>query len=70
VRFVGSYLRNRPLTIKSTSQLNSTVIKHSNDINGDAIIATDELQLQDANRWSNSLSLRSGRHTTLPARFR
>jgi hypothetical protein len=56
VRFVRSHLRNRPPTIKSTSQLDSTVIEHSNDTNGDAIIATDELQLQNANRGSNSLS--------------
>jgi hypothetical protein len=70
VRFVRSHLRNRPLTIKSTPQLDSTVIEHSNDTNGDAIIATDELQLQDANRGSNSLPLRSGRHTRLPVRFR
>jgi len=69
-RFVRSHLRNQPLAIKSISQLDSTVIEHSNDTNGDAIIATDELQLQDANRWSNSLPLRSGRHTRPPARFR
>jgi membrane protein involved in colicin uptake len=70
VRFVRSHLRNQPLTIKSTSQLDSTVIEHSNDTNGDTITATDELQLQDATRWSNSLPLRSGRHTRPPARFR
>ena len=70
VRFVRSHLRNQPLTIKLTLQLDSTVIEHSNDTNGDAITATDELQLQDANRWSNSLPLRSGRHTRPPARFR
>jgi hypothetical protein len=70
VRFVRSHLRNQLLTIKSTLQLDSTVIEHSNDTNGDAITATDELQLQNANRGSNSLSLRSGRHTRLPVRFR
>ncbi len=70
VRFVRSHLRNQSLTIKSISQLDFTVIEHSNDINGDAIIATDELQLQNANRGSNSLPLRSGRHTRLPVRFR
>ena len=69
-RFVRSHLRNQLLAIKLTSQLDSTVIEHSNDTNGDAITATDELQLQDANRWSNSLPLRSGRHTRPPARFR
>jgi hypothetical protein len=70
VRFVRSHLRNQPLAIKLTSQLDSTVIEHSNDTNGDTIIAADELQLQNANRWSNSLPLRSGRHTRPPARFR
>jgi hypothetical protein len=70
VRFVRSHLRNQPLAIKSTSQLDSTVIEHSNDINGDAITVTDELQLQNANKGSNSLPLRSGRHTRLPVRFR
>ena len=70
VRFVRSHLRNQLLTIKLISQLDFTVIEHSNDTNGDAITATDELQLQDANRWSNSLPLRSGRHTRPPARFR
>ena len=70
VRFVRSHLRNQSLAIKSTSQLDSTVIEHSNDTNGDAITATDELQLQDANRWSNSLPLRSGRHIRPLARFR
>jgi hypothetical protein len=43
VRFVRSHLRNRLLTIKSISQLDFTVIEHSNDTNGDAIIVTDEL---------------------------
>ena len=70
VRFVRSHLRNQPLTIKSILQLDSTVIEHSNDTNGDAIVATDELQLQNVNRGSNSLPLRSGRHTRLPVRFR
>ncbi len=70
VRFVRSYLRNQPLAIKSISQLDFTIIEHSNDINGDAITATDKLQLQDANRWSNSLPLRSGRHIRPLARFR
>jgi hypothetical protein len=50
VRFVRSHLRNQPLAIKSTSLLDSTVIEHSNNTNGDAIAATDELQLQNANR--------------------
>jgi hypothetical protein len=50
VRFVRSHLRNRPLTIKLISQLDSAVIEHSNDTNGDAITATDKLQLQDATR--------------------
>jgi hypothetical protein len=70
VRFVRSHLRNQPLTVKSIPQLDSAVIEHSNNTNGDAITATDELQLQNANRWSNSLLLRSGRHTRPPARFR
>ena len=70
VRFVRSHLRNKPLTVKSIPQLDSAVIEHSNDTNGDAITATDKLQLQDANRWSNSLPLRSGRHIRPPARFR
>jgi hypothetical protein len=51
VRFVRSHLRNQPLAIKSTSRLDFTAIEHSNDTNGDAITATDELQLQNANRW-------------------
>jgi hypothetical protein len=50
VRFVRSHLRNQPLTIKSTLQLDFTVSKHSNDTNGDTITATDELQLQDATK--------------------
>ena len=50
VRFVRPHLRNRPLTIKLISQLDSAVIEHSNDTNGDAITATDKLQLQDATR--------------------
>jgi hypothetical protein len=50
VRFVRSHLRNQLLAIKSISQLNFAVIEHSNDTNGDTIIATDELQLQDTNR--------------------
>jgi hypothetical protein len=70
LRFVRSHLRNQPLTVKSIPQLDSAVIEHSNDTNGDAIIATDELQLQNPNRRSNSLPLRSGRHTRPPARFR
>ena len=70
MRFVRSRLRNQPLAIKSTLQLDSAVTKHSNDTNGDAITATDAPQLQNANRWSNSLPLRSGRHTRPPARFR
>jgi hypothetical protein len=49
-RIVRSHLGNQQIIIKSTSQLNSTVIEHSNDTNGDTIIATDELQLQDAKR--------------------
>jgi hypothetical protein len=69
VRFVRSHLRNQPLAIKSISQLDFAVIEHSNDTNGDTITATDELQLQDANRWSNSLPLRSGRYIRPPARF-
>jgi hypothetical protein len=43
VSFVRSHLRNQPLTIKLTSQLDFTVIEHSNDTNGDTITATDEL---------------------------
>src|SRR5450432_1024598 len=70
VRFVRSHLRNQPLAIKSTSQLDSAVIEHSNDTNDDARTATDELQLQNANKGSNSLPLRSGRHIRLPMRFR
>jgi hypothetical protein len=70
VRFVRSHLHNRPLTIKLTLQLDSTVIEHSNDTNGDSITATEELQLQDTNKRSNSLPLRSGRHIRLPVRFR
>src|SRR5450755_1696523 len=70
VRSVRSHLRNRSLTTKSILQLDSTVIEHSNDTNGDAITATDELQLQNANRWSNFLPLRSGRHIRASARFR
>ena len=70
MRFVRSHLRNQPLAIKSISQLDFTVIEDSNDTNGDTIIITDELQLQDATRWSNSLLLRSGRHIRPPARFR
>ena len=69
-RIVRSHLGNQQIITKSTSQLNSTVIEHSNDTNGDSTIATDELQLQDAKRWSNSLPLRSGRNTKLPVRFR
>src|SRR5450755_4252407 len=67
VRSVRSHLRNRSLTTKSILQLDSTVIKHSNDTNGDAITATDELQLQNANRWLNSLPLRSGRYIRPPS---
>jgi hypothetical protein len=70
VRFVRSHLRNQPLGTKSTSQLDPTVIEHSNDTNDDARTATDELQLQNANKGSNSLPLRSGRHIRLPVRFR
>jgi hypothetical protein len=70
VRFVRSHLRNQLLAIKSTLQLDSTVIEHSNDTNGDTITVTDELQLQNANKESNSLPLRSGRHTRLLVRFR
>jgi replication initiation and membrane attachment protein DnaB len=43
VRFVRSHLRNQSLAIKLTPRLDSTAIEHSNDTNGDAIIATDEL---------------------------
>jgi uncharacterized membrane protein len=49
-RIVRSYLSNQQIIIKSILQLNSIVIKHSNDINGDSIITTDELQLQNAKR--------------------
>ena len=70
VRSVRSHLRNGLLTTKSILQLDFTVIEHSNDINGDAITVTDELQLQNANRWSNFLPLRSGRYMRPPARFR
>jgi hypothetical protein len=70
MRFVRSHLRNQPLAIKSTLQLDSAVIEHSNDTNSDAITATDELQLQNAKRGSNSLPLRSNRHIRPPVRFR
>jgi membrane protein involved in colicin uptake len=69
-RIVRSHLNNQLSTIKSTQPLNSTIIKHSNDINNDSITATDVLQLQNAKRWSNSLLLRSGRNTKLSIRFR
>ena len=45
MRFVRSHLRNQQLAIKSTLQLDSAVIEHSNDTNSDAITVTDELQL-------------------------
>jgi hypothetical protein len=45
VRFVRSHLRNQLLATKSTSQLDSAVIEHSNDTNNDARTVTDELQL-------------------------
>ena len=50
--------------------MNSTVNELSNDINNDPISAPDALQLQNANKWSNSIPLRSGRNVKLPARFR
>jgi hypothetical protein len=43
VRFIRSHLRNQPLAIKSSLQLDFTVIEHSNDTNSDTIIVTDEL---------------------------
>jgi hypothetical protein len=49
-RIVRSHLGNQQIITKSTPQLNSTVIEHSNDTNGDSSTATDELQLQDAKR--------------------
>jgi hypothetical protein len=49
-RIVRSHLGNQQIITKSISQLNSTVIKHSNDINGDSIIITDELQLQNTKK--------------------
>jgi hypothetical protein len=45
-----SHLVNQQLIIESTSQLNSTVIGHSNDTNNDSTTATDELQLQNTKR--------------------
>jgi len=54
---------------KSSKQLDSTVIKHSNDINNGPISTPDALQLRNANSWSNSILLRFGRNIGLPARF-
>jgi hypothetical protein len=50
MRIVRSHLNNQLLTIKSTQQLNFTVIKYSNDTNNDPIIATDVLQLQNTKK--------------------
>jgi hypothetical protein len=49
-RIVQSHLGNQQIITKSTPQLNSAVIEHSNDTNGDSTTITDELQLQDAKR--------------------
>jgi hypothetical protein len=49
-RIVRSHLGNQQIITKSTPQLNTTVIEHSNDTNSDSTIATDELQLQDTKR--------------------
>jgi hypothetical protein len=49
-RIVRSYLNNQQIITKLISQLNSTVIEYSNDINDDSTIATDKLQLQNAKR--------------------
>jgi hypothetical protein len=49
-RNVRSHLRNQQSTTKSTKQLNSTVIGHSNDTNNDSISITGALQLQNAKR--------------------
>jgi hypothetical protein len=49
-RIVQSHLGNQQIITKSTPQLNSAVIEHSNDTNGDSTTTTDELQLQDTKR--------------------
>jgi hypothetical protein len=69
-RNVRSHLRKQQLTTKSIKQLDSTVIGHSNNINNDSISTTGALQLQNAKKWTNSLSLRCGRNTKLLTRFR
>jgi hypothetical protein len=69
-RIVRSHLDNQQIITKSTLQVDSIVIEHSNDTNDDSITVTNVSQLQNAKRWSNSLSLRSGRNTQLPTRFR
>ena len=66
----ATYGRNQPSIIKSLKQLDSTVNGLSIDTNNDPVSAPDALQLQNANRWSNSIPLRSGRNVKLPARFR
>jgi hypothetical protein len=49
-RIVRSDLGNQQIITKSISQLNSAVIKHSNNTNSDSTITTDKLQLQDIKR--------------------
>jgi hypothetical protein len=49
-RIVRSHLNNQLSIIKLTQSLNSTIIKHSNNINNDSITATDILQLQNTKK--------------------
>jgi hypothetical protein len=65
-----SQIGNQQLITETPKQLNSAVVKHSNDINDNPVTALNMTELQNAKRWSNSLSLRSGRNSKLSARFR
>jgi hypothetical protein len=69
-RNLWSQIRNQQLIAEILKQLNSAVIKYSNDTSNDPVTALNVAELQNAKRWSNFLSLRSGRKSKLPARFR
>ncbi len=56
-RNVWSQIRNQPSITKLIIQLDSTAIKYSNDTSNDPIAALNALQLPNADRRSNSVTI-------------
>src|SRR6266536_2647852 len=66
---IRSHIRKSRTAPNSIYHADSTAISHSNDTNIAPITVPEIFLSRGEKRWSNSILLRSGRNTRLPARF-